>query len=114
MGLALGTNWKFYTSVTKGSKLKFRKFWGLVPTFAEVTGEKLVVEGLPDPSTLIRIKANPKKTHFFLISNKHVNLNLDVLIIKTSKSERLLGVNIDHFLTFNEHVSKLCKKASQK
>ena len=26
----------------------------------------------------------------------------------------MLGINIDHFLAFNEHVSKLCKKASQK
>ena len=26
----------------------------------------------------------------------------------------MLGINIDTFLTFNEHVSKLCKKASQK
>ena len=26
----------------------------------------------------------------------------------------MLGINIDHFLTLNEHVSKLCKKASQK
>ena len=59
-------------------------------------------------------KANPKKSHFFSTSNKQVNLNLDDLIIKTSKSEKLLGINIDHFFTFNEHVSILCKKASQK
>ena len=39
---------------------------------------------------------------------------MDDLIIKTSKSQKLLDINIDHFLTFNEHVSKLCKKASQK
>ena len=39
---------------------------------------------------------------------------MDDLIIKNSKSEKLLGINIDNFLTFNEHVSKLCKKASQK
>ena len=26
----------------------------------------------------------------------------------------MLAINIDNFLTFNEHVSKLCKKASQK
>ena len=26
----------------------------------------------------------------------------------------MLGINIDNFLTFNKHVSKLCKKASQK
>ena len=40
--LTLGTNLKFYTSVAKGLKLKVRKFWGLIPTFIEVTGEKLV------------------------------------------------------------------------
>ena len=39
---------------------------------------------------------------------------MDDLIIKTSKAEKLLGINIDHFLTFNEDVSKLCKIASQK
>ena len=39
---------------------------------------------------------------------------MDDLILKTSKSKELLRINIDHFLTFNEHVSKLCKKASQK
>ena len=40
--LAIGMNLKFYTSVAKGFKLKVRKFYGLVPTFVEVTGEKLV------------------------------------------------------------------------
>ena len=59
-------------------------------------------------------KANPKKSHFLLTSNEEVNLNLDDLIVKNSKSKKLLGINIDNFLTFNEHVSKLCKKASQK
>ena len=33
---------KFYTSVTKGLKLKVRKFQVSVLTFVEVTGEKLV------------------------------------------------------------------------
>ena len=42
LGLALGTNLKFYTTVAKGLKLKVKKFWGLIPTFAEVTEEKLV------------------------------------------------------------------------
>ena len=42
LGLALGTNLKFYTSVAKGLKLKVRKCWGLILTFAEVTGEKLI------------------------------------------------------------------------
>ena len=42
LGLTQGTNLKFYTSVIKGSKLKVRKFPGLIRTFVEVTGEKLV------------------------------------------------------------------------
>ena len=32
---------KFDTSRTKGFKLKVKKFLGLIPTFVEVTGEKL-------------------------------------------------------------------------
>ena len=41
-------------------------------------------------------------------------LNLDDFINKNNKSEKLLGINIDNNLTFNEHVSKLFKSASQK
>ena len=40
--LALGTNLKFCTREEKVLKLKVRKFWGLIPTFVEVKGEKLV------------------------------------------------------------------------
>ena len=40
--MALGTNFKFYTSVTKGLKLIVRMFVGLILEFAEVKGEKLV------------------------------------------------------------------------
>ena len=42
LGLALGRTLKFYTSLSKGLKLKVRKSWGLIPTFVELTGEKLV------------------------------------------------------------------------
>ena len=42
LGLAQVTNWKFYISVVKGLELKVSKFWGLIFTFVEVTGEKLV------------------------------------------------------------------------
>ena len=40
--LVLSTNLKFYISPAKVLKLKLRKFWGLIPTYVEVTGEKLV------------------------------------------------------------------------
>ena len=54
-GLALGMNLKFYTIVVKGLKLKVRNFYGLVPTFVEVTGEKLV-GGAFLPPILNRVK----------------------------------------------------------
>ena len=39
--LALGANLKFYTSVAKKFKLKVRMIWRLIPTFGEVSEEKL-------------------------------------------------------------------------
>ena len=45
LGLAIGMVMKFYNSVVNGLKLKVRKFWGLIPTFVEVTVEKLVGGG---------------------------------------------------------------------
>ena len=52
MGLALGMVLKFFTSVEKGLELKVRKFWGLLPTIVEDTGEK--------PKLKIRTAMNAK------------------------------------------------------
>ena len=54
-GLAPGTNF-FYTSVAKGLKLKVRKFLGLIPTFPEVTEEKLVGGAFFPPPILNSVK----------------------------------------------------------
>ena len=43
----------FYISVAKELKLKVRKFWGLIPTFLEVTRKKML-EGGPYP-TMIKL-----------------------------------------------------------
>ena len=43
--LALVTNLKFYSSLSKGLKLKVKMFWWLILMFVEVTGENLVAEG---------------------------------------------------------------------
>ena len=45
LGLALGTNLKFYTIVEKALQLKVKTFLELNPTFVEVTGEELVEGG---------------------------------------------------------------------
>ena len=60
-------------------------------------------------------KANPDKFHL-LISKHSKNLTIKVQndIVECCSSVKLLGVIIDNELKFDEHVSKLCKKASQK
>ena len=40
--MKLAMTLKFYTSVAKRLQLKVRTFCGLIPTFVEGTGEKLV------------------------------------------------------------------------
>ena len=56
LGLVLGTNLKFYTSVSKGLKLKVRKFWGLIPPYVEGTGENLVGRSFCSPPSWIGLR----------------------------------------------------------
>ena len=61
--LALGMALKFYTIVATGLKLKVRKFFGLIPTFLKVTGEKL-----KEILFLILEKQNKKDFGLYVIS----------------------------------------------
>ena len=60
----------FYTSVTKGLKLKVRKFWGLIPTFAEVTEENLVRGAFLAPPILNRVKTFVLNIKFLINKNR--------------------------------------------
>ena len=61
------------------------------------------------------LKANPDKFHLLLSNtDQNFSLNVDQYEIFNSNYEKLLGVTIDNKLKFDEHVSGLCKKASQK
>ena len=41
-------------------------------------------------------------------------MNIEEFVIKKSNAEKLLGINMDTKLSFQNHISSLCKKASQK
>ena len=79
LGVALGKNLKFHTSVAKGLKLKVRKFWGLIPTLVEVIEEKLI-EGAffpsPPPSTPPLPIRNRVNKIFILAGRLHTSLSL--------------------------------------
>ena len=48
---------------------------------------------------------------FLVNTNNTVNIKIANF---DSKSEKLLGVTFDHELSFDDHVSELCKKTSRK
>lgn len=59
------------------------------------------------------LKANPGMSQLLLISKEGASNTIKDTTI-TNSSENLLGVLINKKLTFNDQVSKLCEKASQK
>ena len=86
------------------------------------TGIASVMERLEsDSKTLLKwvsdnsLKANPDKFHLLLSSkNNNLSIKVDEFSIRSSESENLLGITIANDLKFDNHVNKLCKKASGK
>ena len=61
------------------------------------------------------LKANPDKFHLILnVTDNLQCVQIDNFKISNSKCEKLLGINIDNKLTFDDHVAGLCRKAAQK
>ena len=61
------------------------------------------------------LKANSSKFHLILSeAGDQYSVNVDKCKIPNSKSNKLLGINIDNKMKFNDHVSDICTKASQK
>ena len=60
------------------------------------------------------LKANTDKCHVLLSETSETQLTVQNVLITASYCEKLLGIKIDHKLSFEPHVESLCKKASQK
>ena len=54
------------------------------------------------------------KCHLLVTRDTDVTAKIGELDVKNSMEEKLLGVKIDRKLSFDNHVSTLCKKARQK
>ena len=61
-----------------------------------------------------QMKGNEDKCHVILSSQDNVHVNIGTAQIENSKSQKLLGINIDSKLTFEDHINRICKKASAK
>ena len=60
------------------------------------------------------MKANADKCHLLVSSDERCTAKIEDFSIKNSTEEKLLGVKFDSNLSFEGHVTSLCKKASQK
>ena len=60
------------------------------------------------------LKSNAEKFHLLVSPSDAVNLRVSEYDIKNSECEKLLGVEFDNKLTFEKHVTDICRKASRK
>ena len=60
------------------------------------------------------MKANIDKCHFLSSLDIASTMTIENFIIQNSASQKLLGITIDRYLNFDEHVSNLCKTVSLK
>ena len=61
--------------------------------------------------------ANPEKFHALLVKKDRTDttghkISIQGKTIKSEDSVKLLGINLDHKLNFDNHISDLCKKAA--
>ena len=60
------------------------------------------------------LKANPEKFHLLLSLKSSTETKIGGVSVKSSQMETLLGVSIDSDLNFENHISNICSKVSEK
>ena len=60
------------------------------------------------------MKSNADKCHLLVNSNEKVTIKISSHEIANTKREKLSGVHLDSGLSFDYHISEICKKASRK
>ena len=60
------------------------------------------------------LKTNPGKRHLFLSYKTPTDVSIGDASLTTSTKETLLGILIDSDLSFDQHVSSICSKATKK
>ena len=60
------------------------------------------------------MKSNAEKCHLLVSTNDRVSMNVDGFKKDKSDTEKLLSVKFDKKLTFDDHISDICKKTGRK
>ena len=64
--------------------------------------------------TETELKGNASKCHLLISSGENVHVNIGTSQIKNSDYKRLLGIDIDCKLSFENHINQICSKAKSK
>ena len=80
-----------------------------------------VLDGLENVSSNLfqwftenELKGNTSKCHLLITSGENVHVNKGTSQIKNRDCERLLEINIDCKLSFENHINQICSKARAK
>ena len=72
----------------------------VINTDNPISNLKLTIEKIFNWFEYNNLKANASKCHLFLSPYKHTSINIIESVIKSSNSEKLLGITIDSDFTF--------------
>ena len=91
---------------------------------ANMARDPLTVTSIKEGNSVLKwykdnyLLSNPEKLNAIGIKqrneNKQINIKIGDQAIKTTDNIKLLGVNFDENLIFSQHISELCKKASER
>ena len=79
-----------------------------------LNGLEIVSSNLFQWFTENELKGNASKCHLLISSGENVHVNIGTSQIKNSDCERLLGIDIDCKLSFENHINQICSKARAK
>ena len=63
---------------------------------------------------MLTLKANPDKYHLLINTDENVALKVKKETVTNSSNEKLVGILFNNKFDFDEHVTSLCSRASQK
>ena len=91
---------------------------------ANMARDPLTVTSIKEGNSVLKwykdnyLLSNPEKLNAIGIKQRneteHIKIKIGDQAIKTTDNIKLLGVNFDENLIFSQHISELCKKASQR
>ena len=85
------------------------------PTLNEVMNNlEISTEKMFEWFSFNNLKANASKCHLFISPYQPFPVNIKGSIIESNNCDKLLGIYIDSNFSFEYHINRICRKASQK